>query len=160
MEAWSNFFIAEVGATAALAGLVLVGVSINLTRIMAFPTLPGRAAEPMVVLLNVLIISSLMLVPGQSVEAAGLEVLVVAGIACLCVVRIQWRRWQQVEMLRRRTVIGQVLITQAALLPFIVAGLLMLSGSEGGLYWTVPGVALSFVNVFLSAWVLLVEINR
>lgn len=44
---WKNFFIAEVGATAVLAGLAIVAISINLSRILAFPELPGRAAGGM-----------------------------------------------------------------------------------------------------------------
>ena len=31
---------------------------------------------------------------------------------------------------------------------------------EGGLYWGVPAVIVSFVLALLDAWVLLVEINR
>jgi hypothetical protein len=34
MTGWENFFIAEMGASAALVGLIFVGVSINLTRIL------------------------------------------------------------------------------------------------------------------------------
>jgi hypothetical protein len=34
---WQSFFSAEVGAAAALAGLVAVAISINLARILAFP---------------------------------------------------------------------------------------------------------------------------
>jgi modulator of FtsH protease len=42
---WSDFFVAEVGAAAALSGLVVVAISINLKRILTVPVLPGRAAE-------------------------------------------------------------------------------------------------------------------
>lgn len=35
MPGWENFFVAQVGASAALAGLVFVGISINLTKIVA-----------------------------------------------------------------------------------------------------------------------------
>ena len=38
---WANFFVAEVGASAALSGLVVVAISINLSRILFFPQLPG-----------------------------------------------------------------------------------------------------------------------
>jgi len=38
---WANFFVAEVGASAALAGLVVVATSINLSRILLFPQLPA-----------------------------------------------------------------------------------------------------------------------
>jgi hypothetical protein len=40
---WENFLVAETGAAAALAGLLFVAVSINLSRIVSYPGLPGRA---------------------------------------------------------------------------------------------------------------------
>ena len=40
---WTDFFVAQVGATAALEGLVIVAVSINLKQILAYAHLPGRA---------------------------------------------------------------------------------------------------------------------
>jgi len=45
MTGWENFFIAEVGASAALAGLIFFGVSINLTGILSLPRLADRAPE-------------------------------------------------------------------------------------------------------------------
>ena len=71
MSGWDSFFVAQVGASAALAGLVFVGVSINLTKIMSVADLPARALEAVVVLLSVLIESSLLLVPGQPTVLEG-----------------------------------------------------------------------------------------
>ncbi|HEX3901634.1 MAG TPA: hypothetical protein VH853_02220 [Polyangia bacterium] len=42
---WESFFVAEVGAAAALTGLLFVAVSINLSKVLAFPQLPGRAGN-------------------------------------------------------------------------------------------------------------------
>ena len=42
---WTDFFVAKVGATAALSGLIIVAVSINIQRILSIPHLPGRALE-------------------------------------------------------------------------------------------------------------------
>ena len=66
MSAWENFFVAEVGASAVLAGLVFVGLSINLDKIIAGSGLPGCALEALVAMMAVLVVSSLLLVPGQS----------------------------------------------------------------------------------------------
>jgi hypothetical protein len=43
MTGWESFFVAQVGASAAVAGLVFVGVSINLDKILKYAGLPGRA---------------------------------------------------------------------------------------------------------------------
>jgi len=64
MTGWANFFLAQVSAAAALTGLIFVAVSINLTKILAYPTLPGRALEALLYLLTVLVIGTLGLVPG------------------------------------------------------------------------------------------------
>lgn len=64
---WANFFAAEVGAAAALTGLIIVAVSINLSRILSFPQLPARAAESFLMLIGALMVASLGLVPEQPV---------------------------------------------------------------------------------------------
>jgi len=74
---WSNFFLAQVGASAALTGLIFVGVSVNLTRILEYAALPDRALEAIIVLVQVLLVSSLVLVPQQPHELLGAELLVV-----------------------------------------------------------------------------------
>src|SRR5918911_1564694 len=82
MADWHDFLLAAAGAAAVLAGLVFVGLSINLDMIMSNPTygLPGRALEALVLLMAVLIVTCLLLVPAQGMVLAGVEVLVV-GIA-------------------------------------------------------------------------------
>jgi hypothetical protein len=66
--------------SAALAGLIFVGVSINLTRILALPRLPNRAFQALMLLLTVLVVSSLLLVSGQSLPLVSSEVLVTGFI--------------------------------------------------------------------------------
>jgi|GEM_PF-5291833 len=51
MNGWEKFFIAKVGALAALLGLIFVGVSINLVRIISIPGLPNRALLAFIILL-------------------------------------------------------------------------------------------------------------
>ena len=84
MSDWHDFFVAQVGASGVLAGLVFVGVSINLEKIMSTPAygLPGRTLEALIVLLAVLTVSSVLLVPGQGTLLVGAEVLAVGVVDC------------------------------------------------------------------------------
>ena len=47
-----------------------------------------------------------------------------------------------------------------ATLPILAAGVGVMGWGQGGLYWLVVGVVLSFLVAVLDAWVLLVEIHR
>src|SRR3712207_2970309 len=79
MGEWNEFFLASASAAGVLTGLVFVGVSINLEKIMSTPRygLTGRALEALVLLIAVLVVTSLLLVPGQGMVLAGGEVLTV-----------------------------------------------------------------------------------
>jgi len=63
---WTNFLSAEAGASAALAGLIFVAVSINIKKIIEYKGVPGRAAEALSLLIGVLLISTFGLAPNQS----------------------------------------------------------------------------------------------
>jgi hypothetical protein len=160
MSAWENFFVAEVGASAVLAGLVFVGLSINLDKIIAGPGLPDRALEALVVLVVVLVVSSLLLVPGQSQALIGGEVLVSGLAVWMAIVSLQVANLRTLAPPYRGVFAVRVALGQLASVPFVIAGVAVLDRGEGGLYWLVLGVIVSLVLALQDAWVLLVEINR
>jgi hypothetical protein len=49
---------------------------------------------------------------------------------------------------------------QLAILPFLVAGVLIVARMDWGLYWIVPGAILCVAVALMDSWVLLIEINR
>ncbi len=160
MTGWESFFVAQVGASAAVAGLVFVGVSINLEKILKYIGLPGRALEALIVLILVLIISSLMLVPGQSSTLIGAELLGVGLLAWIWVVALDALNVRQLETRYRAAWILRVALSQLATVPIIIAGAVTLAQGSANYYWLVPGVIFCFVVAFFDAWVLLIEINR
>lgn len=165
MDAWHDFFLAQAGAAGVLTGLVFVGVSINLEKIVSDPNsgLPGRAAEALILLVAVLTISTLLLVPGQGTALVGAEVLGVGLIAWGCVVVIQAlrvRNWRTMRPDLRRPFVLRVTLGQIATLPLVVAGVAVLAVGLGGLYWLVAGTVFSILVALFEAWVLLIEINR
>jgi len=157
---WESFFVAEAGASAALAGLLFVAISINLNRILEFPSLPGRAAETIVILVNALVIASVGLMPGQSNTALGLEVLVLATATWAVVMWLQYRNSRHPVEANEHSRGARFLLTQVVIVPFIVGGVTIAAEAGGGLYWGGAGVVVTFIAAALTAWVLLVEIMR
>jgi len=161
MGEWGDFFAAQVGAAAALTGLVIVGISINVTRILAAPGLTGRAAETLVTPTGLLIAASFALVPHQPDAFLGAE-LAGVGMAMFVIPAL-------IQIVAHRAGDGRVgpaagipraLLVLLSSLPFIVAGVLVFVHAPGALYWTVPGVAVSLIATVINAWVLLIEILR
>jgi hypothetical protein len=88
---WSDFFVAVAGASAALAGLVFVAVSINVDRILGLPGLPDRALATVMLLLSVVLVSLLALIPGQSRGALAAELLVVGLVFTALIIELTRR---------------------------------------------------------------------
>jgi modulator of FtsH protease len=160
MADWANFFVAEVGASAALSGLVVVAISINLSRILAFPQLPGRAAEALVMLVGVLIFTSAALVPNQPTMLLGAEALAIGLAMFLIPLVTQVRMMQFVDGIPLSKQYLRAVVSAAASLPIVAAGILIMLGFGAGLYCAAAGVIVSLVAGVFSAWVLLVEILR
>jgi len=157
---WEGFFAAQVGASAALAGLVFVGISINLSKIMSFPGLPGRAAEALVMLSLVLFTASLALVPGQSRLLLGLEVFIIGLTVWAISSNILHKSGDLLKSEHRNSFVARMVLCEIAVLPYLIAGIALLAGYQGGLYWLVPGMLACYLVALIGAWVLLIEINR
>jgi modulator of FtsH protease len=160
VEGWNDFAVAQVGASAALAGLVFVGISVNLTRVLSAPGVPGRAGEAMIVLAALLFAASALLVPGQTPVLVGLELAALGLIDWIVVVALQWRVRALEFAQRPGSFTLRIVLGQLATLPFVLAGVGLAWRGEGSLYWFALAAFGSYAVAFVGAWVLLVEINR
>jgi len=157
---WANFFVAEVGASAALTGLLVVAISINLTRILAIAQLPGRAAEGLIVLVGAFVLSSVALVPDQPSAVFAAEVLAIGLLMLLLPLSIQLPSWKAAEGVSLTKQYIRLIVNVIAGLPVIVAGALLVMGSGAALHWVAAGIIISLVTAVWNAWVLLIEILR
>ena len=157
---WVGLFGAEVAASAALTGLIFVAVSINLQRILAYPSLPRRVLKALGLLGLVLFVSTLGLVPGQGSRLLGLEILGAGLLAIISVVVLDVGTWQTTDGQYRRGLLRVFPIGLLAALTTTVAGATLLAQAGGGLYWLVPAVVFAFLAALADAWVLLIEIVR
>jgi len=165
MKQWQPFFVAQTGASAALAGLLFVAVSINLTRILDLDRrehsrLADRAGGALITLIGILIAFSLLLVPTSSTTIPGLGLLAIGLIDAIYQIINQVRRWRTIEKQcrMRGAMLGIVGVLASTLIA--VAGITILLVGFGGIAWLAVGVFLSYLVVVEETWVLLVEINR
>ncbi len=159
MAAWDNFLVAQVGASAALAGLLFVGISINMARILRFPALPDRALEALTLLITILIAASLALVPGMPDFWVGVELIAVGGVALAILTRLVRRVLSLSEPAWRIAHEWESATIEAAAALYLVAGGLLIVGGPGD-YALVPAFLLSYIVAIMISWILLVEINR
>ncbi len=160
MPVWDDFFEAQVGASAALAGLLFVGISINMPKIVAEPSLPNRALQALTLLVAILLISTVLLVPGQATVYLGIEVVGIGGAVLALALQSSTRSLKEVREPYRRWHVGETAVVLIATALYPIAGLVMIGVGTEGNYLLVPAFLVSFVVAILDSWVLLVEINR
>jgi modulator of FtsH protease len=160
MPEWQAFFTAQLGASAALVGLLFVGVSLNLSKILGSSGLPDRALAGFYLLLANVILSSLMLLPDQLPNAPALEILAVGILLWALVTRLAVTSLRQSPQATRHYFVRHFLFIQVSAIPYLVGGVLLLEGVARGMYWVAAAIIVSLSAATYEAWVLLVEINR
>jgi hypothetical protein len=160
LEGWTDFNVAMVGATAALAGLLIVAMSVNIAEIMKSPTLPPRAAASIAALVLAIAAGALGLIPGQPDVAYGIEVLVGAAIASA----FQVHTMRVIARDEPISLFDRIAKSTAGVLPiagFLLGGVLIVAGSvAAGLVAVAVGSVLAVIAAILMAWVVLVEVLR
>lgn len=155
---WLEFYVATAGAGAALAGLVMVALSVNIKEILGEPSLTARAGAAVGSLILVVVAAASGLIPEQPAPALGAEILVgtiIAGVLHFVALRKMFTLRSQGP---NRLLNVPLAVLQ--LLPFLVGAVLLLAGLEAGLYWVAAGIVLTLIGSMLAAWVLMVEILR
>ena len=153
ISAWSNYGVAVVSGAAALTGLLFVAVSVNSAWFRSSKAIRDRAGQALVLFLIPLVTGILLLVPGQSTTALGIEIVVfglLAGRTFLALgsqsVKDEPRSIVLVDRLSPRFVISTGLL---------VAGVSLITRHAGGLYWLLGVHVCALLTGLLNAWVFL-----
>lgn len=154
--AWNDFFVMLGGASAALAGLVFVGLSIHARAVAADALHRVRARNLTAGIVSVTVTSALVLTPGQGVTALGVE-LVLGGafLGFVLSAPLRLHRERADAGLRARTAAA---VCASALI--VWAGASLLAHSGGGLYVLVASGLFGVVLNVFGAWTLLIGLAR
>lgn len=160
-EGWSEFFVAVAGAAAALAGLIIVAMSVTIKEILASTSLPSRAAATVSSMVLMLVISALALIPHQPDVALGVEVVVASVVGLASPLVAIYRMATDSDYQRS----GFTLVTNGILVVLPVAlavlgGIFMIAGNPVATGLLAAAIITAFASSMLNAWVLLVEIQR
>lgn len=163
ITSWQGFFTMAAGASAGLAGLVFVALSMHLKGIRNYPPYQYRTRSSLASMMLIFVLSSLMLFPAQTREWLGLEWLIVIGAdgAFLIWTFLQARKavakhphgLTSIQPYQRRTTLAIV----TCLFGMLGASLVW-AGLEVGFYIVAIFSIITMVWVVINAWALVVGI--
>ena len=155
-EAWHDFYVMLGGASAALAGLVFVGLSLHAHAVAADPLHRWSSRNLTAGILYVTIVSALMLTPGQPHWALGVE-LIAGGCLIGTMFAVPLVLFYERQPISTRV---RVAVAVVACAVSVYAGASEIAEAGGGLYALVPaGIAGVAMNV-VGAWSLLLGLAR
>ena len=161
---WHDFYLAAAGASAALLGLLFVGVSINLAAIAADerPDLRARAGLAFSNLIYVLIVSLILLIADPEPHGIAIGLGAVAGIGFVRTVRglfvslrVQQRWRDRLPIIRRVgwTVAADLVIAWVAIVFYAAADARIV-------ILLAAGVLILTIGAADVAWEMLVQVSR
>jgi hypothetical protein len=157
---WGLAFTATAGASAALTGLLFVALSINLNQIVSSPGLVARAVEVLIVLSAALILSTLLLMPGQPNTVAAIETIAIAVAVSAAITPLQIRTDRKALGISGLAFASRVVGGHIGPVLLVIGAVSLLAQTGGGLYWIIPALLAMIVVAIIGAWVMLVEIVR
>ena len=153
-EQWSTLFAAVMGSSAALTGLLFVGLTINVRTIMVDAAHAARARESLGGTLILLVLSIIVLIPAQGRVALGWELIVYFVVGAAIAARLQSATLRRLPTNHRIRWLGRTAILNCASLAILLAGIGLITRTIGGLLWLVVTVIIYFVWSALNAWTL------
>lgn len=158
-EPWSEFNVAMAGATAALAGLVIVAASVNIAEIVKSRTLTARLLAGIAALLLALAVSALGLIPGIDGPWFGAAAVIAALLAAVFQVHAT-RLIATDPSPEDRARPLKYLVGFLPIFAYLAAGVLVWIGHPAGLYLAAAGCLLAIASAVVVSWVALVEVLR
>ncbi len=159
IDQWNNFFVMVGGGAAALAGLVFIAMSINVSIITRDATHKNRAIATLTGFTAVFMICALALFGNQSYKWVGSEWLVVTLVPMITYIRVYFRATK----IGRSSVglsINRFILGTSCYVAQILGSAFLIMGYVGGLYVAAAAMVLSFSFFISASWLLITGIQE
>lgn len=161
LASWGEFNVAIAGAGAALGGLLIVALSVNIKQIAESRGLAARAGAAISALILGVVLACAALIPDQELWAFGLEVLlgtliggVIAFLAARAILQDNTpghpHQWD----------VQHIASFVFPLVIYAVGGVLLVVSAPAGLLVVAIGTIIALIGAVVFSWVALVEILR
>jgi hypothetical protein len=157
---WHNFYLLLGGASATLVGLLFVALTLRLNRVREAARIDLRAivSNTFGNFIYVLIVSAVMLIPSQSPQDLGKQLMLLGSIGLLYTIS----QFREVHRSRQREwgagTLRLFVLPLIAFVGMVVIALTMLRGQSDGLYWMVTVILILLTTAADNAYRLLVEV--
>lgn len=161
LASWGEFNVAIAGAGAALGGLLIVALSVNIKQIAESRGLAARAGAAISALILGVVLACAALIPDQPLWAFGVEVLIgvlMGGVIAVLAARAilqddspgRPRKWDKQH-------IASFVFPLAI---YLVGGVLLVLSVPAGLLVVALATIVALIGAVVFSWVALVEILR
>lgn len=157
-SSWHDFYMTAGGASAALVGLLFVGVSLHLDAVVSRPDVRATARGAFQSLVAILLVSLLVLVPQFTLADLGKALVALSAVGLLGAIRDARGMWGSSLLLGARKAVQKVGFRVAGLLLMLAVGILFLNGEAGAPGWLLLVVFLLLASSAQTAWSLLIEV--
>jgi hypothetical protein len=161
LASWGEFNVAIAGAGAALGGLLIVALSVNIKQIAESRGLAARAGAAISALILGVVLACAALIPDQPLGAFGIEVLVgtlaggvIAALAARAILQ------DDTPGNRHNWDIQHIASFVFPLVMYAAGGVLLLLSMPAGLLVLALATIVALIGAVLFSWVALVEILR
>ena len=158
MEAWHDFYMTAGGASAALVGLLFVGVSLHLDAVVSRRDVRATARGAFQSLIALLLVSLLVLVPQFTVADLGTALVTLRAAGLLGSMRDARGMWGTSLLLGAGKAVRKLGFRFAGLGLLLAVGILFLNGNSGAPGWLLLVVFLLLASSAQTAWSLLIEV--
>ena len=159
LDRWTDFNVAMVGATAALAGLVIVAASVNVADIVKSRSLTARLAAVIANLVVALAGCAIALIPDVSGQGFGIALMVLA------VGSVAFHAHAVREINAGTSSAGWLRPLQAGVgflspVGFVLGGVLVMVGNPAGMTAFAVAAIVAIMYTLGISWIALIEVLR
>ncbi|HYM95877.1 MAG TPA: hypothetical protein VET26_01125 [Candidatus Sulfotelmatobacter sp.] len=161
IERWHDFYVTVGAASATLAGLLFVGLSLHLAIVVSHSDVRQLARVTLTNLILVLLVALFMLIPTATAQQTGIELVPSAFGAMFFVARaaMESRRAGLSRQIRPSLLLSRFGLSSLAFVAQGAIGVLFLVGQTSlALNWLVGVIVILLVVAVRNAWDLLVTV--